>query len=118
MGKLRLLLDENLGVVPARALRKAGFDVVSIAENDCGISDDIVIRRAHEEKRIVVTLDKDFGTLVYREHEEHCGVVLLRLAQESAQRVTEILVELFKEHGQKLENKFTVVTETSIRIRG
>lgn len=49
-----------------RALREAGHDVVAIAEVAKGATDEQVLQRALNEKRVLVTEDRDFGALVYR----------------------------------------------------
>jgi len=40
-----------------------------------------ILALAVREKRMVVTMDKDFGELVYRSREPHAGVLLLRLEE-------------------------------------
>ena len=45
------------------------------AEPDPG--DEAVMRIAHEEGRVLVTLDKDFGELAIVYGKPHCGIVRL-----------------------------------------
>jgi len=37
------------------------------------------LKLALSEGRIIVTMDKDFGELVYRKKQKHLGVLLLRM---------------------------------------
>lgn len=113
----RLLLDENIGVLVARSLEQGGFDVISVAEVIPGASDNQVIEYARNERRIVVTFDKDFGSLVFQCREEHQGVILLRLQDETPTYVSGLLTQLLRQHGPELARHFTVVAKDSIRIR-
>ena len=79
MSKLRLLLDENIGKRVVTALRESGYDVASVLEDAPGSTDTDVLKRARKEKRILVTLDKDFGALIFRDSESYVGVLFLRL---------------------------------------
>jgi predicted nuclease of predicted toxin-antitoxin system len=64
-----------------------------------------------------VTNDKDFGERVYRSREPHAGVILLRLRRDVPRRRIAILRKLIADWGQRLQNKFTVATESKVRIR-
>jgi uncharacterized protein with PIN domain len=46
------------------ALRTEGFDVLSISELSPGISDDVVLKLARDQGRILLTFDRDYGELV------------------------------------------------------
>ena len=117
MIKPKLLLDENIGKKVASRLRDAGWDVVSILEEAPGIEDPKVLKRAVKEKRIVVTLDQDFGTLIFRDSNKHVGVLLLRLEKESAENLFQTINRVLKQYGKALEKKFTVASESQVRIR-
>jgi predicted nuclease of predicted toxin-antitoxin system len=38
-----------------------------------------ILKLAEKEKAIIITMDKDFGELVFKSHEPHKGVLLLTL---------------------------------------
>jgi predicted nuclease of predicted toxin-antitoxin system len=71
-------------------LRREGFEVLYVAEMSPGLSDDDVLADAAHRQALLVTIDKDFGELVYRQGKVTTGVLLLRLAglseEESVQR--------------------------------
>ena len=117
MKKLRLLLDENIGTRTVSALREAGFDVTSILEDAPGATDIEVLKRAKKERQVVVTLDRDFGTLIFRDSERHVGVLLLRLQKENSENIQLVLVRVLAQYGDKLIGAFTVASETVVRIR-
>ena len=71
---LRFLADESCDFAVVRALRAAGYDVVAISEITRRSDDRELIDQASQEKRIVLTEDKDFGWLVYVRHADSAGV--------------------------------------------
>lgn len=116
MPKISLLLDENIGVKATNILRNNDFGVESILENHRGISDRKVLELADEESRILVTLDKDFGRLVFKELEDHSGVIFLRLNKETDKKVAETILEVYNKYEEELQGKFLTVTDTEIRL--
>lgn len=68
----------------ARWLRDEGHEVFSVYEEMRGASDSDLLRVAELGDWILITGDKDFGEMVFREHRSHEGVVLLRLSDERA----------------------------------
>ena len=60
---MRLLVDENVPIASVIALRTAGHDVYSASEHDAGTADNVLLARAQEEGRLLVTFDRDFGDL-------------------------------------------------------
>lgn len=78
MKKLKLLLDSCVAGAVARRLRADGHDVVTAAERGADPGDAGILKLAVAEGRIVVTIDADFGTLVFRDGAAHVGVVRLR----------------------------------------
>lgn len=60
-------------------LRQSGFNVASIAETNAGIADTEVLAIASAEGRTLLTFDKDFGDLAFRQGlPASCGVILFR----------------------------------------
>lgn len=117
MGELKLLLDENIGFLVVERLRKEKYDVVSILEEMPGAEDSVVLAQARREKRVVVTLDQDFGRLVFRDSKRHAGVILLRLEHESTENITQVLLNTLEQYGNQLSNRFVVASEHQVRIR-
>ena len=64
----------------------------------------------------LITNDKDFGEMVYRERKPHRGVILLRLQDERAASKTDAVRKLLVSYADQLPNVFVVVTETQIRF--
>lgn len=117
MGKLKLLLDENIGKRVVAVLRDGGYDVTSILEGAPGSTDTEVLKQTRKENRIVVTLDRDFGALVFRDSEAHVGVLYLRLQRESSENIIFVLENVLQKYWSKLKKRFTTASETDVRIR-
>nr|VFK26132.1 MAG: hypothetical protein BECKLPF1236A_GA0070988_105121 [Candidatus Kentron sp. LPFa]VFK36179.1 MAG: hypothetical protein BECKLPF1236C_GA0070990_105071 [Candidatus Kentron sp. LPFa] len=63
---MKFLANENIPLASVHALREAGHDVLSMTEESPGTSDEMVMRRAYMENRIIVTFDRDYGELIFR----------------------------------------------------
>ena len=113
---MRFLVDECTGPVVAQWLRKQGHETLSIFLENRGMDDNAIIRKAFSENWILITNDKDFGEMVYRQGYQHKGVVLLRLEDERAENQIKTLQQLLAGHAQQLKDAFVVVTEKSIRF--
>jgi predicted nuclease of predicted toxin-antitoxin system len=59
--------DESLDRQIIARLRQDGHAVLDVTEMDPGISDDKVLSMAKESKAILLTADRDFGDLVFRQ---------------------------------------------------
>jgi len=77
---MNLLADENIEQQVVERLRQDGHAVLYVAEMEPGIPDELVLQRANDERSMLITGDKDFGELVFRQGLVHLGVVLIRLA--------------------------------------
>ena len=74
-----LLADENIHPAVVHALRGRGVDIVTVADVGLlGNSDRAVLDRAHQDDRVVITHDSDFGTLVIRGGARFSGIIFLR----------------------------------------
>lgn len=113
---MKFVVDECAGPAVAAWLSQAGHDVVSIYDECPGADDDAILNRAHSEERIVVTADKDFGEMVFREGRPHRGVILLRFHDQSPPRHISALGELLQNHAASLPDRFVVVTDAGVRI--
>jgi len=113
---MRFLVDECTGPVVAQWLRAHQHEVFSVYDQARGAADEEIIRKAFDESWILVTNDKDFGELIYRERRPHKGVILLRLEDERTLNKIEVVRNLLQSHGERLGNQFVVVTEQQVRF--
>jgi len=114
---LRFLVDESTGRGVTDWLRNAGHDVICVTESLPEAHDSDILDLAVQDRRIVITNDKDFGELVFRSGRHHAGILLLRLSDESASTRIRMVSWTVEHYANKLVDSFTVVTERTIRIR-
>lgn len=114
---MKLLADEGVESQIVERLRDEGHDVGYVAELSPGITDDEVLGCANKEGRILVTVDKDFGELVFRMGRVSTGVLLLRLAGLAASEKAAIVAESLGAHGDRMPGSFTVISPGLMRIR-
>ena len=73
-----LLADENLHPNVVAFLRSRGCNILYAREGLIGSSDTALIQLAHSQNRVVITHDKDFGTLAVARGEPMIGIIFLR----------------------------------------
>ena len=111
------MCDEGVERPVVDALRADGHDVSYVAELQPGIADDDVLAMADADEAVVVTTDKDFGELVFRQGRTHHGVVLLRLHGLTNDQKARNAARGIAEHEAELPRAFTVIDANRIRIR-
>ncbi len=113
----RLLADECCPLPLVAALRDQGFDLRYVAEEAPGLSDEAVLAPAEQERRIVITTDKDFGTLVMRLEDPVAGLILLRVARLGTEAIAELVAKRICETAEGLIGHVTTFAETVTRRR-
>lgn len=112
-----LVCDEGVDRPIVECLRREGFESRYVAEMSPGIADEEVLRLAKSENALLVTTDKDFGELVYRQRRASAGVVLLRLAGLTENEKCQNVLAAFHTHGEAFQDAFTVISKGLVRIR-
>ena len=82
-----------------------------------GVSDLKVLESGFEEKRILLTEDKDFGEWIFAQKSATSGIILFRYPVEARLQMSLAIVELVTEHGSKLKNRYVVLEPGRARIR-
>ncbi len=114
---MKFLADENMSRAIVTRLRDLGHDVLYAADDKPGAADSGWLDRAEADGRIVLTANKDFGDLIYRDRLISHGVILLRLGDMLlTDRVARLeqawaIVELHP------TGKFIAIAPSKIRIR-
>jgi len=114
---MKFVADENIDLPIILRLRADGHEVHAVFEMSAGIPDDEVLKLANDQGVVLLTGDKDFGELVYRDRRLTCGIVLIRLAGLSNHEKAGIVSAVVKEHAQELSHAFTVISRYNLRIR-
>jgi len=98
-------------------LREAGHDVVAIAEVAKGATDDEVLNRPLNEKRVLITEDRDFGELVYVRGRPSTGVILVRFHSRARRAKPATVVGAVAKLAERLQDAFTVIEPGRARRR-
>ena len=114
---MRWLVDECVDAALVVQLCESGHDAVYMSDIAPRATDAEVMERAHDEHRLLLTEDKDFGDLVFRQGRPVPGVVLLRI--DSARRSLKWprLLAAIDRFGEALFGRYMVVEETRFRSR-
>ena len=115
--KLNFLADESFGIKAYRYLSLKGFNVTSVTEISPGVSDKQVIKLANKQRRIIITLDKDFGNLVFKQKLYVAGVIFLRLHKETVENKTKAIEYLVTYFFDKLQGRFVTYKDGKTRLR-
>jgi len=114
---MNLLANENFPLLAVDARRAAGHDVLWARTDMPGEADDVILERAQNEERLVLTFDKDFGELAFRYGlPATSGILLFRLQTQSPEHVQRRVLDTFAERDDWTGHLF-VVEEHRIRIR-
>ena len=94
----------------------AGHDVVWAGAWAQDPGDVIILALAYAERRILVTLDKDFGELAVLHRQPHAGIV--RLVNWEPTQLPEGCLQILARYGEELQRGALVTAEPGrIRIR-
>jgi predicted nuclease of predicted toxin-antitoxin system len=114
---MNLVVDEGVDKAIVDALRAGGFSVKYFAEAGAGSTDKEVLAAANDAQSLLLTCDKDFGELVFRQRQIHAGVVLIRLTGMPAASKAAIVLAAIKQHGSDMGSAFTVISPGLLRVR-
>lgn len=113
---MKFLVDECVGRKVFSWLEEKGFDVLFVKEESSGASDDWVLAKALQENRILITCDKDFGDMVFRDQKTHKGIILLRLTDEKSTNKIHVIGWILENHISVIRDSFVVANDKNIRI--
>jgi predicted nuclease of predicted toxin-antitoxin system len=113
---VKFVADESVDKPIVDALRTDDHEVYYILEENRGIPDDEVLKIANNKNSILLTADKDFGDIVYRQKRNHHGIILFRLAGLNIEKKIQTIISALNQHHNEIENHFSVISKTHIRI--
>ncbi len=98
----------------AEWLGNKGHDVIEAQTLGPDPGDRALLELAESENRVLVTMDKDFGELIYLRRVSHAG--LIRLPDVRVARRIEMIEELIDQQGEALQER-AIVTIQGGRVR-
>lgn len=110
-----IYVDENVPLKITTRLRQEGYQVEYVTRS---VEDKDILEIAYKQKALLITSDKDFERLVLNERRATAGVILLRISTRiPIEHRAQIVANILRKYGEKLQGNFTTLTETAIDIR-
>lgn len=119
MAKLRLLADMNISPQTVNALQEKGVDIVRVSRIlPVTSSDAEILNLARKEKRVVVTQDLDFSSLLALGGFDSPSLITMRMTVSDPEAITKKLLEVLPEIQDVLSKGCAItVDDYSFRIR-
>lgn len=116
---VKIKLDEDLSPLVGEPLRTAGYEVVSVVQQNWGgLKDNELWPRVVAEGVFSVTADKGFGDIRTYSPGTHPGILLLRPDRESTLDFMALVELVVRKHPiESLSGATTVATTRGVRIR-
>jgi len=79
---MRFLVDNALSPVVAEGLRRAGHEAIHVRDLGLAAADDeTLFANAERDRRVLISADTDFGTILALRQATHPSVILFRQSQ-------------------------------------
>ena len=117
---LRFKCDENLPRALSEFLVDHGYDAMSVQQQGLsGTADRNLLEICVRESRVLVTLDLDFSDITSYPLDEHVGVIILRIRDQSRAAVLDVAARLMPklQPYQSLDGQLWIVDGAKVRIR-
>ncbi len=114
---MQFLADESCDAIIVLKLRELGYNVAYIAELTPGIEDDEILQKALKEERLLLTEDRDFCELVFRDEQPTYGIILVRIPAKNRLRKKDRIETLVNDYSEQLAGAMITLTIANIRIR-
>lgn len=106
---MKFLVDESVEYPFFIFLKNKRLDVKTVIDIKPGMTDKEVLQLAFDEKRILITNDKDFGQLAIRYRYPAKGVIIFCLKEENVQSKIKIFSLILKKFKNKLDDNYLVI---------
>ncbi len=114
---MKFIVDAGVGKLVENWLLANLHDVKSVISINPQMEDAAILALANEENRIVITMDKDFGELIFNGKHSMFGVLLLRLEAATGLEKLHIVQEIFQHHSASLPLHFCVYQNGKLRVK-
>ena len=115
---MKFLVNENVPVASVVLLRQRGMDVTYVAEDFPSEADTAIMQTAHNQDRIIITFDRDYGELIFKRLQPvPAGILFLRFDPTYPTEPGEIVLNLIESKSISLLGRFTVVERDKLRQR-
>jgi len=92
---MKLLLDQGLPLSGAALLSNSGIETLHVSQIGMSGSEDIeILQQARIDRRVIVTLDADFHTLLALDGAASPSVIRIRIEKLRAPELTKLLLQV------------------------
>ena len=112
---MRFLIDSSAGQKIADWLRRNGHDVIEIRQLGPDPGDRAILDLSASENRILVTIDTDFGELVFSHSLPHAGLV--RLPDTRTPQRIYLMSMVIARHQRELDTRAIITVSRGGTIR-
>ncbi len=111
------LLDQMLDADVAAAMVEAGYDVVRVSEIGLArAEDDVILERAIESSRVLITLDEHFGDWAVLPLKKHPGVLRIKANPATTTNILSVLMPFLSLHsGSSFCDMLVIISNRGIR---
>ena len=102
---MTFLADEGVDRQIVERLRLDGHEVSYMAEMSPRVMDEVVLRESRNSASVLITADKDFGELIFRQRQASTGVLLVRLFGLGPAMKASMVSAAIQEHGRKITGR-------------
>lgn len=113
---IKFLADVNIEKGIVECLQNYGFDVKWIPDYNCEMNDADLLVMANNEKRILITNDKDFGELVFLRKQITFGIILIRVKEQNTTGKVALLEKLILNYEKKIPNHFILISKNRFKF--
>lgn len=113
---MKVLLDTCVSALAVGHLQQQGHDALWAGDWDRDPGDEEILRTAHQQGRVLVTLDKDFGELAVLHGQPHDGIV--RLVGLASREQGPACQQVLEQYGDELQRGAILTVERHrVRVR-
>ena len=113
---LKFLADVNIEKLIVDELKTLGYDTIWIADENPYLDDMNIFKIAQKENRILLTNDKDFGEIVFRQKLISSGIVLFRIKGQDTREKIKLLKKVLISHKDRITKHFVVIAKEKVRF--
>jgi predicted nuclease of predicted toxin-antitoxin system len=115
---MKFLCDMGISPRTSEWLTAMGYDSIHLSDEGLHrLPDDEIFRKAAREKRIILTVDLDFGYLVARSGLQLPSVIIFRTSDKTPQSIqSKLSIILEKASGELLNGAILSVNDNDFRV--
>lgn len=115
---IKILADECINNDLISTLKNRGYDVLTVHDiNMVGLTDEKILEKAVELKRVLLTFDRGFGDIFRFDVTKHYGVIVLLVNNLSKEELTALPMRYLENLASKNDLKGTLIIIGKTKVR-